>query len=165
MNIKNLFGYNWYSRRKILKSMAEIPWKKVVESCGASFDCVRDIFIHSLQAEQFWIRRLSGKNTEAIFATPFSKFADISTVQEYVDEVEAETNEYLKTLTEEKLQSVFEFKGWDGKTKRNKIEDILMHVIEEEIHHRGELLCIYWQNDIEPPYISYMGYLDYTGQA
>jgi uncharacterized damage-inducible protein DinB len=44
------------------------------------------------------------------------------------------------------------------------IEDILMHVIEEEIHHRGELLCIYWQNDFNPPYTSYTGYVDYTGQ-
>jgi len=142
--------------------MAEIPWKKVVESCGASFECVRDIFIHSLQAEQFWIRRLSGKNTEGIFNTPFSKFADISVVREYADEVETETNEYLKTLTDEKFQSVFEFKRWDGKPDRKKIEDILMHVIEEEIHHRGELFCIYWQNDINPPYISYTGYIEQT---
>jgi len=164
MNIKNLFGYNWYSRRKILNSMAEIPWKNVVECCGASFDCVRDIFIHSLQAEQFWIRRLSGKNTEGIFNTPFSKYADITAVQEYADEVEAETNEYLKTLTDAKLQSVFDFKRWDGKPDRKKIEDILMHVIEEEIHHRGELLCIYWQNDLTPPYTSYTGYVDSTSQ-
>jgi uncharacterized damage-inducible protein DinB len=160
MNIKNLFGYNWYSRRLLLDSMAQIPWQKVVESCGASFDCVRDIFIHSLQAEQFWIRRLSGKNTEGIFKTPFSKFADIKAIQKYADEVEIETSEYLKTLTDKKLQSVFEYKGWDGKDKQNKIEDILMHVIEEEIHHRGELLCIFWQNDINPPYASYTGYVD-----
>jgi uncharacterized damage-inducible protein DinB len=108
---------------------------------------------------------LSGKNAEGIFGTSFSKFANINAVQEYADEVEGETNEYLKTLTDEKLQSVFEFKGWDGKIRRNNIEDILMHVIEEEIHHRGELLCIYWQNDIKPPYISYMGYMDYKGQV
>ena len=165
MDIKNLFGYNWYSRRKILKSMAEIPWEKVVESCGASFDCVRDIFVHSLQAEQFWIRRLSGKDTEGIFDTPLSKFSTIDSIQEYADKVEVETNEYLKTLTEEKLQRVFEFKGWDGKSNRNTIEDILMHVIEEEIHHRGELLCIYWQSDIKPPYTSYLGYADYKGQV
>ena len=160
MNIQNLFGYNWYSRRLFLKSMAEIPWQKVVECYGASFDCVRDIFIHSLQAEQFWIRRLSGKDMEGIFNTPFSRFADINAVQKYADEVETETNKYLKTLTDEKLQSAFEYKGWDGKTRQNKIEDILMHVIEEEIHHRGELLCIYWQNDINPPYTSYTGYLE-----
>jgi len=106
---------------------------------------------------------LSGrKNPEAIFKTPFGKYADINAIQEYADEVEAETNKYLKTLTEEKLQSTFEYKGWDGKTKRNKIEDILMHVIEEEIHHRGELNCIFWQSDINPPYTSYTGYIEQT---
>ena len=160
MNIRNLFGYNWYARRKFLKSMAEIPWKNVTENCGASFDCIRDIFIHSVQAEQFWIWRLTGKNTEEIFKTPFSKYANIKAVQKYADIVEAETNEYLKTLTDKKLQSIFEFKGWDGKNHKHKIEDILMHVVEEEIHHRGELLCIYWQNDLKPPYTSYTNYVD-----
>jgi len=142
--------------------MAALPWEKVTENCGASFDCIRDIFVHSLQAEQFWIRYLSGKSTEGIFDTPFTKYANINAIQEYADRVEAETNEYLKTLTDEKLRSVFEFKGWDGKIKRHRIEDILMHVVEEEIHHRGELLCIYWQSDVRPPYI---GYMDYKGQA
>ena len=138
--------------------MAEIPWETVVESCGASFGSIRDIFVHSLQAEQFWIRRLSGKSTEGIFDTPFTKFVDIHSVQEYANKVEAETNEYLETLTEEKLSNVFEFKGRDEKINRYRIEDILMHVVEEEIHHRGELLCIYWQSDIRPPYTSYMAY-------
>ena len=162
MNIKDLFGYNWYSRRRFLKSMAEIPWKTVVESCGASFDSVRDIFVHSLQAEHFWMRRLSGKSIEGIYNAPFTKYTDVNSIKEYADEVEAETNEYLEKLTDEKLQSVFEFKGRDGNINRNKIEDILMHVVEEEIHHRGEILCIYWQHDIQPPYT---GYTTYKGQA
>jgi len=158
LDIKKLFGYNWYSRREFLKSMAEIPWEKVIESCGASFDCIRDIFAHSLQAEQFWIRRLSGKTTDGIFDIPFTKFANVSVLQEYADKVEIETNDYLKTLTDEKLSSMFEFKGRDGKINRHTIEDILMHVVEEEIHHRGELLCICWQSDLTPPYISYTTY-------
>ena len=53
-------------------------------------------------------------------------------------------------------------KSRDGKTVRFRIEDILMHVVEEGIHHRGELLCIYWQHGIQPPYTSYM---DYKGQV
>jgi uncharacterized damage-inducible protein DinB len=164
MHIKNLFGYNWWSRRAILRSMAALPWETVVESCGASFDCMRDIFVHSLQAEQFWIRRLSGKRTDGIFNTPFSTFADIKAVQTYADAIEVETNEYLKTLTDEQLQSVFEFTRWDGTPDRKKVEDILMHVVEEEIHHRGELLCIYWQNDLTPPYTSYTSYVDAAEQ-
>jgi len=142
--------------------MAEIPWETVTESCGASFDSIRDIFLHSLQAEQFWIRRLSGKDTEGLFSVPFTKYIDINSIREYADKVETETNEYLEKLTTQKLQSVFEYRGRDGNINRNVTEDVLMHVIEEEIHHRGEILCIYWQHDIQPPYTSYTAY---KGQA
>ena len=160
MDIRDLFGYNWYARRRFLKSMSELPWERVVKSCGASYDCMRDIFIHSLQAEHFWIRLLNKGNVREIFETTFSKFPNMDAVQEYADKVEAETNEYLKHLTGEKLQSFFEYKGFDGTPKRNKIEAILMGVIEEEIHHRGELLCIYWQADITPPYTGYLKYVN-----
>jgi uncharacterized damage-inducible protein DinB len=30
-------------------------------------------------------------------------------------------------------------------------EDVLIHVVEEEIHHRGELIALLWQIGIEPP--------------
>jgi uncharacterized damage-inducible protein DinB len=161
LNIKDLFAYNWYSRRRLLQSMSDIPWEIVIESSGASFDSIRDIFIHSLQAEHLWIRRLSGKSTEGIYGAPFSKYADINSIREYADTVEAETNAYLAKLTNQELQSVFEYRGRDGSINRNETEDILMHVVEEEIHHRGEILCIYWQHDIQPPYI---GYTAYKGQ-
>jgi uncharacterized damage-inducible protein DinB len=141
-----------------LESMAEIPWETVTESSGASFDSIRDIFIHSLQAEHLWIRRLNGKGVEGIYGAPFTKYADINSIKEYADTVEAETNEYLEKLTNQQLQSMFEYKGRDGNINRNLTEDVLMHVVEEEIHHRGEIQCIYWQHDIQPPYISYTAY-------
>ncbi len=159
MDISNLFGYNWYARRKFLKSMSDLPWEKVVKSCGASFDSIRDIFVHSMQTEQFFIRLLNKGNMREVFETPFSQFANINAIEEYANKVEAETNDYLTQLTDEKLQTIFESIGFDGKPKRNKIEDILMHVVEEEIHHRGELLCIYWQADITPPYTAYLSYV------
>jgi uncharacterized damage-inducible protein DinB len=141
--------------------MSEIPWAIVVESSGASFDSIRDIFVHSLQAEHLWIRRLSGKSTEGIYApqgSPFTKYSNVNSIQEYADVVETETNEYLKTLSDEKLRSVLEYKGRDGSVNRSVVEDILMHVVEEEIHHRGEIMCIYWQHDLQPPYTSFMVY-------
>jgi uncharacterized damage-inducible protein DinB len=158
LNVKDLFAYNWYSRRKLLKSMGEIPWEAVTESIGASFDSIRDIFVHSLQAEQSWIRRLGGKSTEGIYSTPFTKYSTTRSIEEYADEVEAETNEYLQKLGDDELQSIVEYKGRDGKINRYVTEDVLIHLVEEEIHHRGEILCIYWQHDISPPYISYTAY-------
>jgi uncharacterized damage-inducible protein DinB len=139
--------------------MAEIPWETIIESCGASFDSIRDKFLHSKQAEHFWIRRLSGKETEGIYGSPFDKFNNLTDIEEYSDKVEKETKDYLNTLTNEKLDQIFEFKR-RGEIKRYRIEDILMKLVEEEIHHRGELLCIYWQHGIEPPYTNYWTYKD-----
>jgi len=30
-------------------------------------------------------------------------------------------------------------------------EDVLIHVFEEEVHHRGELIVLLWQMGVEPP--------------
>ena len=111
--------------------MAEISWDAIIESCGASFDSIRNIVLHSLQAEHFWIRRLSGKDTKGIYGAPFDKFTNLSCIEEYTDKVEKETKAYLNTLTNEKLDKIFEFKRRDD-IKRHRIEDILMKLIEEE---------------------------------
>lgn len=142
--------------------MAEIPWETVTENSGASFDSIRDIFVHSLQAEHFWIRRLSGKSMEGIYGEPFTKYANVDSIRQYADVVEAGTNEYLQKLGDRELQRVFEYRLRDGSIKHNVTEDILMHIVEEEIHHRGEILCIYWQHDIQPPYVSYTAHKGQT---
>ena len=159
VDIKTLFKYNWYARRQFLKSMGEISWETVTESCGASFDSIRDIYLHSLQMEQIWIRRLSGKSIDGTYNTAFPEFQSVKLIQAYTDTVEAEINEFLDTLTDTTLKKVSELKGRDGKINYYSVEDILIHIIEEEIHHRGELICIYWQHDIQPPYTSYMAYV------
>jgi uncharacterized damage-inducible protein DinB len=30
-------------------------------------------------------------------------------------------------------------------------EDVLIHIFEEEVHHRGELIGLLWQMGVEPP--------------
>lgn len=154
--IFELVQYNWYARRRFLDSMAELAWAQVVESCGASFDSIRNVFVHSLQAEQVWIRRLAGKSTEGVYDTPFSTYHNVDALRAYADTVEAETHEYLETATDAELKRTFEYERRDGTRYRYATADVLLHVIEEEIHHRGELLCLFWQRDLRPPYTSYL---------
>lgn len=162
--IPELLKYNWYARRRFLDSMAELPWAQMVESCGASFDSIRNVFVHSLKAEQAWLRRLAGKPTEGIYDTPFSTFHDMDALRTYADTVEAETHEYLETVTDAELKHTFEYERRDGTRYRYAITDVLLHVIEEEIHHRGELLCLFWQRDVRPPYTSYLHFKEQTEQ-
>lgn len=155
IDIRALFEYNWYCRRKFLESMAKLPWEKVIEDRGASFGSIRNVFLHSLDAEESWLKALaSGKRDKESSKGYERSFENIKTMEKYMNDVETESRAALAKLIPAQLDKEFP----RGKNKF-RIEDLLVHVVEEEIHHRGELICLMWQIDFEPPYKSYMSYL------
>jgi len=155
MDIKLLFEYNWYCRRKFIDYWKKCPWDKVLEDFGASFGSMHNIFVHSLAAEQGWLNQL--KNLSWPRHNYDVEFMDIGALEKYMEEVEAESREYLMKLTREDLDKIY-----SSVQVPVRIEDVLMHLVEEEIHHRGELLCLMWQNDFEPPIKDWFDWLAET---
>jgi len=90
MDIKSLFEYNWYCRRKFLEGWARLPWETLIEDRGASFGSIRNIFLHSVGAERFWLRRL-GRRRMGKDKDYDRDFKNIESMRKYVDEVEAES--------------------------------------------------------------------------
>ena len=39
----------------------------------------------------------------------------------------------------------------DGRRRTTIVRDVLIHVLAEELHHRGEIIAILWQTNIQPP--------------
>jgi uncharacterized damage-inducible protein DinB len=54
-------------------------------------------------------------------------------------------------LTPEGLAEKYEVENDLDETVEVTAEDVLIHVFEEEVHHRGELIALLWQMEIEPP--------------
>ncbi len=65
--------------------------------------------------------------------------------------VEARMRGYTSSLTPDGLAMKYEVKNDLGETVEVTAEDVLIHVFEEEVHHRGELIALLWQMEIEPP--------------
>jgi uncharacterized damage-inducible protein DinB len=40
-----------------------------------------------------------------------------------------------------------------------RVEDVLVHLALENIHHYGELIALLWQMDVEPSHMGWIGYL------
>jgi len=159
VDIKELFEYNWHCRRAFLKGFEELPWDEVVADRGASFGSMRDIFLHSLAAEHDWLSDLArGKVGTSTDYDPDRDFGDIAAIVKYVEKVEADDRAYLQKLGPSDLSRQFPLRAREGPDGVLTVEDILVHVVEEEIHHRGELLCLMWQIEIEPPNIDYIDY-------
>lgn len=166
VEIKELFEYNWYCRAKFLDAMSKLPWEKVVENREASFNSMRNVFLHSLGAEEGWLKRLTSGKMDFWPIHDYDKdFKGIEEMRKYMVEVETESRAYLAKLTPQDLDKMVSWLGKDNTMNRFRVEDILLHLIEEEIHHRGEILCLMWQINATPPYTSYTAYLKETKKA
>lgn len=80
-------------------------------------------------------------------------------------EVDAMTMKVVENLREEDLSKVYTVQSTDIDDAENlqiSMESILMHMIEEELQHRGELNCLFWQQNIDPPVTGYGRWLRET---
>ena len=50
----------------------------------------------------------------------------------------------------------------DGIKRTSRNKDVLIHVVTEELHHRGEIIAILWQMNIEPPDMGWLSIMKKT---
>ena len=152
VDIKDLLAYNDAERCAFFKAFGELSWEEFTKNRDASFDSIRNILIHTLSATDYWLDFLQKEKHRSN-----KKFAEYKTLKEigtYMKHVENRMKKYLESLSPEDLRKKFTRKR-RGKLETVTAEDILVHVFEEEIHHRGELIALFWQMDIRPPLIGY----------
>jgi len=152
VDIKDLLAYNDAERRAFFKAFAKLSWDDFTKNRGASFDSIRNIFIHTLNATDYWLDFLQEENRRS--KKKYEEYKTLKEIGDYMQQVENRMNTYVKSLSPEDLKK--KYKG----RRNNELEivtaeDILVHVFEEEVHHRGELIALFWQMGVEPPVIGY----------
>jgi uncharacterized damage-inducible protein DinB len=155
VDIRDLLAYNDAERRAFFKAFAKLSWGEFVENREASFHSIRNIFIHTLNATDYWLDFLQNENQRQT-KKKFEEYKTLKEIGAYMEHVEKRMHDYLETLSPENLKKKYEGPGMrNGKLETLTAEDILVHVFEEEVHHRGELIALFWQMGIEPPLIGY----------
>ena len=154
VEVKRLLEYNREIRHRYLDSLALLPWDELTKNREASWHSLRNIFIHSVGAIEYWLDVL--ENTKKSKRRGFDEYSCIEDIRQHMEEVEDRLQEYLDGLSQSELEKKFSRKNDEGKDVEPTAEDILIHVFEEEVHHRGELIALLWQMGIEPPLMGWM---------
>jgi uncharacterized damage-inducible protein DinB len=76
--------------------------------------------------------------------------------------VVSKTNKYLSNLKTKDLMKSVSRINKDGIRRASCIKDVLIHVFIEEVHHRGEIIAILWQMNIEPPDMGWLSVMKKT---
>jgi len=153
VEVVKLLEYSLEARHRYFDALSKLPWSEFVKNREASWHSIRNIFIHTLQAIDFWIRFLQSDQPRE--DRRFDDYKTCEDVRSYMESVDEGMRRYLERLTPAKLSA--EYSLPDDSSARFTAEDVLIHIFEEELHHRGEIICLLWQMNIEPPSMSWKG--------
>ena len=149
VDIRDLLEYNKQVRQRYLQALTRIPWEELIRNREASFNSIRNIFIHILKAIDHWLDVLLKEQNYK--AKQYKQYKNLEEICEYKDHVEERMGNYLHNLLSGTLFKKYVIRNDLGKEEEVTAEDILIHLFEEEVHHRGELIALLWQINIEPP--------------
>ena len=149
VDVRSLLEYNAEVRRRYFTTLTKLPWGEFVKNREASWHSMRNILIHTLGAIDHWLDFLQDEKRR--LRRDFDDYKSIEDVQAYMDHVEERMRNYLSSLTSEQLNRKYNVTNDAGQKIEITAEDVLVHVFEEEVHHRGELIALLWQVGVEPP--------------
>ena len=149
VDIVKLLEYNEEVRHRYLDAMAKLPWNEFVKNREASWHSMRNIFIHTIGAIDHWLDFLCDEKLRT--RKDFDEYKSMDDVRGYMRHVEQRMHEYFNSLTAEGLKK--EYGVTDDADQKVVVtaEDVLIHMFEEEVHHRGEFIALLWQMNVEPP--------------
>jgi uncharacterized damage-inducible protein DinB len=149
VDVRKLIEYNEEVRHRYFDSLAKLSWGELTKNREASFHSLRNIFIHTLGAVDHWLDFLLNERPRV--KRGYDEYGTVEDIRNYMARVEARMRAYTASLTPEGLLKEYEVTNDLGQATHVTAEDVLIHVFEEEVHHRGELIALLWQMGIEPP--------------
>jgi uncharacterized damage-inducible protein DinB len=127
----------------------------VVKPRGASFDFMRNIFLHLTIVEDRWVNYILPGRFKEWVDPAFDDFRNLDSLRDYEIRVEKSTQDYLNKITPEKLVKEVVIPWGDTPNTKITIETALYHMVTEDLFHFGELSDILWQMDTEAPYLAF----------
>jgi uncharacterized damage-inducible protein DinB len=149
--------YNIRAREGYMAAFEKLPKEELSRDRGASFSTLLGIQCHILGAQWWWLKNASPPPGPAE-PTDYSEPPSLEDVQRFEREVDAAVREFFRRLTEEDLDRKYPAPKPAGYSEQIEItvRDTLLHLLEEEIQHRGELNALLWQLDVDPPVLDWI---------
>lgn len=148
---KELYSYSSAVRAKFSESLLGLPWDKVIKNREASFNSMRNVFVHMIEVEDLMVNWVIPGKSEAYPWDRFEEFDSLGKVAEYMEQVETRTRRFLEQTDHEQLSRKVTLNLRSGDTFELSAEECILQAFTEQLFHMGELIALFWQQDIKPP--------------
>ena len=144
--LTDTFKFNDRSNRIILKRIKEM--KNPEESIN--------LFSHLIHSQNKWMARITKDPNEPNLEW-FGKSFDTNELENEWSKSVQEWLSFIEKSSEDELNGELKYTASDGSRLGAKIKDIALQLNYHSIHHRAQICMMLRMQNIEPPFIEYIG--------
>jgi uncharacterized damage-inducible protein DinB len=148
--IRDVYDYNSRVRTKYLAAIWRLPPRARHRNRGASFPTLVDIFMHVLDAYRLWFFVVYGGQGMPEWYPLGVKYTRAEAVRE-TRKVDRYVRQVVRKLKPGDLSRRLRLPKEFGPGRTVQLRVLLVHMIEEELQHRGEMNALLWQAGRDPP--------------
>lgn len=154
-DFREVYEYNWRVLRDYCEALAKLPKEEVVKNREATYNSMKNIFHHILSVHDGWLNvTAQGASADpAMREKDFDEVQSMAELRGYMEKIIAQEKRFLGKLTDKDLDRGVQ-PEW--KTRPHPLRDAFLQVTFEQAHHLGELIALFWQEDIEPPEMTWV---------
>ena len=143
-----LYDYNAWANHRSLDGAAKLTPEKFLQPMGSSFSSVRDTLAHIYGSEWLWLERFQGRSPASLPDT--AQFNDLATLRVRWDEHETRLLAFVRGLTQDDLDRVFDYKTLKFGVYSNPLWQSMQHLVNHGTYHRGQVTTLLRQHGAEP---------------
>jgi uncharacterized damage-inducible protein DinB len=156
--LNELFSHNYWARDRQLETCAELTQEQFLRPLANSFPSLRDTLAHLLAVEWLWLERWKGRSPRVVMSP--EELPTVAAVRERWQAVEQEMRQYLATLPAETLDQPMTCTSTRGNTWTYPLWRLMIHFLEHQTYHRGQVTALLRQLGIQPPKVDFLDGLD-----
>ena len=163
-DFRELFAYNHNVRQEYINAFKKtLTWQEMTRNHETAWLSLKDTLLHIIWVEDSWINYSIQDMEDPNRPFNYSKYQTWESIEEYNSKVTSKVDKYLFNIEQEDLDKKVHRVNNDGGVRRTSmVKDVLIHVVTEELHHRGEMIAILWQMDIQPPDMGWLSTMKKT---
>jgi uncharacterized damage-inducible protein DinB len=162
-DFKELFNYNHKVRQDYIDAFKEkLSWEDIIKNRETGWLSLKDTLLHIIWVEDSWINYSIQGLEDPNRPFPYSNYKSWNAIDDYNLTSKLKINNYLDSLTSNDLLKPVSRINKDGIRRHTIVRDVLTHVITEELHHRGEIIAVLWQMNIQPPDMGWLSVMKKT---
>jgi uncharacterized damage-inducible protein DinB len=157
--IQQYYRFNAWANNRILNTATQISSEQYSAESNPSFGSVHNTLAHIMSVQWVWLNRWRGVSLSG-FYDPKS-FPDLASLRSRWDEVEHETQDFTRTLTEERLVETITYINFRGKQWSHPLWQMMLHQVNHATQHRSETALILTNLNHSPGAVDFLVYVDF----